>query len=613
MKLISVLLSIYLIIGVVPLSAFAEEPEMETTAETDPVSMAAAEPTTEPEPSIEVETAIEPEKIMKTEATIEPETAIQEEPIPTPEMEVSTVTEQITEPTAKSQFEYTIDTTWTIHGRMINSKGNPIPNIPVLIIHLFYNWENGMETVTTDEDGYFTSTIRIPDMSASLPIDLYQRVGIALPSELNVQTVNVTDTGYSNNTSAGNAPSFTPKSGNLSTDTTVTYLENEYSGFALLESVHTFNDANPNCVHETTIGTADSSWIIEIDAVRPINIKYEDKAGNDIMPVNAITSATVDVGAPHNMTVPSISDYVYTGWKMNDEPKDNTSPNFIMPFDDVIITLVYGQDKGGDPKNPGVPDGIEDITITKSFKTAAGSTIRDSEDVYVNLGDTFNDAAPAIEGYIYDHYEVDGIAYAAGAVPNIPVVMDESVDFTVTYVYNNINTYKLIYDVNGGTGDSRVVTGLLKQNGYILDTSIIPTHKSIDGKHVIFIGWSEKRDSTVYGKDETPPMTVSTVDIVGNKTVYAVWGYAENGNESSGANEEKHNIPTQGGADKKTYGDKISTGDQIINPNKTNVDKTSAVKTGDNGNLFLWTGLIYLSLIGIIYLCWRWKYREKNL
>lgn len=93
-----------------------------------------------------------------------------------------------------------------------------------------------------------------------------------------------------------------------------------------------------------------------------------------------------------------------------------------------------------------------------------------------------------------------------------------------------VPTVTLVYDANGGEGApaSKLVSA---QTGYVLDTETVPTHADANGKPVVFIGWSETQDKTLYSRKDTAPATVTTLDIgIADvmRTVYAVYGYDEN-------------------------------------------------------------------------------------
>ena len=92
-----------------------------------------------------------------------------------------------------------------------------------------------------------------------------------------------------------------------------------------------------------------------------------------------------------------------------------------------------------------------------------------------------------------------------------------------------VPTVTLVYDANGGEGApaSKLVSA---QTGYVLDTETVPTHADANGKPVVFIGWSETQDKTLYSRKDTAPATVTTLDIgIADvmRTVYAVYGYDE--------------------------------------------------------------------------------------
>ncbi len=96
-------------------------------------------------------------------------------------------------------------------------------------------------------------------------------------------------------------------------------------------------------------------------------------------------------------------------------------------------------------------------------------------------------------------------------------------------------TVKLVYDPLGGAGDPEAVM-CSEQEDYPLETNNVPAHDPVDGTNVIFVGWSETEDQTIYDLNgELPPgEIVETVNMTNlgenkTKTVYAVYGYDHNG------------------------------------------------------------------------------------
>ena len=93
----------------------------------------------------------------------------------------------------------------------------------------------------------------------------------------------------------------------------------------------------------------------------------------------------------------------------------------------------------------------------------------------------------------------------------------------------------LTYDANGGEGAPAAVT-VPQQDGYVLDTTA-PTHADVNGVKVVFVGWSETDDDTIYTLKQQLPALVSQVDLRADKVVYAVYGTDTDGNGKADAAE----------------------------------------------------------------------------
>ena len=62
-------------------------------------------------------------------------------------------------------------------------------------------------------------------------------------------------------------------------------------------------------------------------------------------------------------------------------------------------------------------------------------------------------------------------------------------------------------------------------------STAVPTHDDVDGKKVVFIGWTEAQTNSIFSRADDAPATVTKVTFGSdNKTVYAAWGYDENNN-----------------------------------------------------------------------------------
>ena len=93
--------------------------------------------------------------------------------------------------------------------------------------------------------------------------------------------------------------------------------------------------------------------------------------------------------------------------------------------------------------------------------------------------------------------------------------------------------YKLIYNDNAQSGGS--VSSLPSDNKiYLTDETVTlsdvrPTHSSADGKSVVFLGWTERPIKILSRSDDEPSLVNEVTFTDANKTVYAAWGYDENG------------------------------------------------------------------------------------
>lgn len=95
-------------------------------------------------------------------------------------------------------------------------------------------------------------------------------------------------------------------------------------------------------------------------------------------------------------------------------------------------------------------------------------------------------------------------------------------------------TYTLTYNANGGQFGSGDPAPTTKQESDIRagDHSLkyspeyTPTHAQSADKNVVFIGWSiTNNNEKIYDKGENIPTLIKSIQMDGNKTVYAVWGY----------------------------------------------------------------------------------------
>ena len=112
----------------------------------------------------------------------------------------------------------------------------------------------------------------------------------------------------------------------------------------------------------------------------------------------------------------------------------------------------------------------------------------------------------------------------------------KTAEFPIPAVKGKATTYQLTYHANGGNEDSVPTDGKAYTKNATADLNYYdkPTHAKVNEKDVIFIGWSATPDTTIYDKGSTinTSSLIPSIQMDGNKTVYAVWGYdaiGENG------------------------------------------------------------------------------------
>lgn len=105
-------------------------------------------------------------------------------------------------------------------------------------------------------------------------------------------------------------------------------------------------------------------------------------------------------------------------------------------------------------------------------------------------------------------------------------------NFPIPEVKGKAVTYQLTYDANGGNeGSVPTDNNPYTKNAIApLNYDTKPTHTQ---ENVIFIGWSETKDTKIYNKGDKSPALIQSVTINGNKIVYAVWGYDAIGGEGN--------------------------------------------------------------------------------
>ncbi len=238
------------------------------------------------------------------------------------------------------------------------------------------------------------------------------------------------------------------------------------------------------------------------------------------------------------VTIPIKVDEAYKGWKAGPNNYDTNTTG------DNNKAGLTGYTKNGQEastllnESPQVPVTAYTVTYNWGKNAPAGENIPTNSNTYL-AGKTY----PVDTTYTKDKKITDSDGgtwnFSGWTDSNNGVMGTNDVTITGSWMYTEPTqpdpTYTLTYDANGGKTDS-VPTD---NNDYTagqtvnLDYSKAPTHEQKDGKNVIFIGWSATDDNEkIYDKGGKIPDLIQSVTMNDNKTVYAVWGLDENGNNT---------------------------------------------------------------------------------
>ena len=154
--------------------------------------------------------------------------------------------------------------------------------------------------------------------------------------------------------------------------------------------------------------------------------------------------------------------------------------------------------------------------------------------------------------------------------------------------------FNLTYDGNAQTGDVENVPTdsehYLKNTKVTLSTTT-PTHSAVDGKKVLFLGWTETPTDKIYGKDDTAPTLVTEVTIPeGDKTVYAAWGYDKNGEGTPDVVETKYTLTYDGNAQKGDVENVPTDSEHYLKNTKVTLSTTKPTHSDVDGRKVLFLG-----------------------
>lgn len=326
------------------------------------------------------------------------------------------------------------------------------------------------------------------------------------------------------------------------------------------------NGANSN--NDTPIVSAETkTWHVDGYLTAPLTVQAVDE-NNSMLEVTdwpksesvrVGTEYTVVVGKDNNATieVPQTitvdgRHYAYDAPKQEEQNGDPLSGE--MQLNGATVKIPYAPDNNDNGK----PDILED-TYTLTFDANGGKI--GSQNLYEDpkpywSGDVatlavvepFELTAPDKAVLIgWSKEDTEEHIYTANDPRPLPQTVSEvrfeDQDITLYAVWGEDSDgdgnpditeekYTLQYDANGGTGVPNNRAGLLLNQLVTLDEGATMHHDDVDGKAVVFVGWSTNRENKIFGKNDAAPEIVSEVTIKANEslinTVYAVWGYDEN-------------------------------------------------------------------------------------
>lgn len=258
----------------------------------------------------------------------------------------------------------------------------------------------------------------------------------------------------------------------------------------------------------------------DVDSKKVVFIGWTEAQTNSIFGRADTAPATVT-----EVTFGSANKTVYAAWGY-DENNNGTA--------DVLETYTLTYDlNGGNETAPTKVSGIAkntEITLTgeKEFT-------RNPKEIFVGWSVTKLDAALTAETKQEDveKFLITGATYRIGTA-DVTLYAVWAQDRNGNYKADYLETqYELNYDGNAQLGGS--VEGLPSDSGIHLTgetaelSSGTPTYKPADGKKVVFLGWTERATKVLSRSDSEPILLESVTFDNANKTVYAAWGYDENG------------------------------------------------------------------------------------
>ena len=256
----------------------------------------------------------------------------------------------------------------------------------------------------------------------------------------------------------------------------------------------------------------------DVDGKKVVFIGWTEAQTNAIFSRADTAPATVT-----EVTFGSTNKTVYAAWGY-DEDGDNTA--------DVLETYTLSYDLNGGGGE--VPEAQKDIKKHTQVPISEKKDFTKGGCLFVGWSRTPCDDFTAAQRNEAERYLIGGKTVLFSPPEDIVLYAVWAQDRNGNQEADYLETqYELNYDGNARLGGS--VEGLPNDNdiyltGEIAELSLSkPTYKPADGKKVVFLGWTERATKVLSRSDSEPILLERVTFDNADKTVYAAWGYDENG------------------------------------------------------------------------------------
>ena len=363
-------------------------------------------------------------------------------------------------------------------------------------------------------------------------------------------------------------------------------------------SIYARADDAPNTITKVTFGTGDktvyAAWGYDenddgtADVLETYTLTYNLNGGKETVPTavtGIVKSSEVTLTTAKYFT--RNDKEIFVGWSttqrtdaltLQDKQEDVnkfliTGATYRIGTADVTLYAVWAANRNGN----NTADYLEARRLNYAANPCSGTVVSDTmpadNTIYVpNETPTLSTAAPTHSNV--DNKKVIFTGWTASATDKIhsrtdtaPTILTEvtfgGTDITVyaawaydenangTADYQETRTLTYEGNANGGTVNNLPTDG----NKYIPKDTVNlsgqkPTHSNVDGKKVVFIGWTETATDKIHSRTDAAPTTITEVTFDGTDIiVYAAWAYVENTSDPSIVEKTRHSAYIMGYTD----------------------------------------------------------------